>query len=91
MSDPRTMEKNRAMRRGFRLWRWAMGSSRRFQMFGAIGRLLATVIRQVPSLTKYTGPLAGWTDGRTVPRSPGRSFRSGEMARRLRPEGQGRA
>jgi L-lactate dehydrogenase complex protein LldF len=91
MSDPRTMEKNRAMRRGFRLWRWAMGSSRRFQMFGAIGRLVATVVSRVPSLARHAGPLAGWTDGRTVPRSPGRSFRSGKMARRLRPEGPGRA
>ncbi len=89
--DPLTTKKNRSMRRGFRFWRWAMGSSRRFELFGAIGRLLATVIRQVPSLTKYAGPLASWTDGRTIPRSPGRSFRSGEMARRLRPEGQDRA
>ncbi len=89
-SDPQTAEKNRVMRRGFRLWRWAMGSSRRFEIFGALGRLLATVVGRVPSLAKYAGPLGGWTNGRAVPRSPGRSFRSSDVARRLRREEEDR-
>ena len=82
----RKFEKNQSMRRGFRIWRWAMASPLRFRVFGAVGRLAAKVVGGIPSLARHAGPLAGWTDGRTVPRPPERSFRAGKVARRLRLE-----
>ena len=86
LSDAKTAEKNQSMRRGFRIWRWAMASPLRFRVFGAVGRLAAKVVGGIPSLARHAGPLAGWTDGRTVPRPPERSFRAGKVARRLRLE-----
>lgn len=88
--DPVTETKNRAARRGFGLWRWAMASPARYAMLGRIGRISVRVIRRVPRLSRFIGPLRGWCAGRELPPAPDRSFRDGSTARRISARNGGR-
>ncbi len=88
--DPVTEAKNRAARRGFGVWRWAMASPARYAMLGRLGRISVRAIGRVPRLSGFIGPLRGWCAGRELPPAPDRSFRDGPTARRIDARNGGR-
>lgn len=81
--DSTTDQKIRSQRTGFRLWAWMMRSPARYRMAGRCARALAWIGIHVPGITRFLGPVAGWTQGRELPQPPKRSFRA-ELARRER-------
>jgi L-lactate dehydrogenase complex protein LldF len=58
-----------------RIWRWAMAGSRRFRIFGTIGRVVLRVVQRVGLVGTKLDPMLAWDAYRTAPEVPAQSFR----------------
>ena len=72
----RAADRPRHERIGFKLWRWTMGSSRRFATAGWIARAAARALYALGLAGTPLDPLRPWTRYRAAPAIPKKSFRA---------------
>lgn len=77
----------RRARLGFGIWSRVMRSPRFYGLLGRFARASLVLAERLPASRRWMGPLRAWSETRGLPKSEGRSFRSGGTARRLRNEG----
>ena len=63
-------------RLAFKVWRWAMMSAGRFRLFGWLGRAVMRLVRALGLEGTALDPMRPWTQYRTMPPIPQKSFRA---------------
>lgn len=63
-------------RAGFKLWKWAMQSARRFAFVGSVGRAAVRGLHRLGLAGTFLDPLRTWTKFRAAPPIPRKSFRA---------------